>query len=214
MILQGYALRWCDKDAPAPDAVDLAGFEKNPIVTDGFHMDRPIGRATVVKDDIGLLATVTLDSLTPDPVQSTWTLAVGGIGHPGALEVVQVALIGKGPAVPADDVERTKDEKIAVYENALLSICDPEKVRCDANAMFYVARDALVKTGRRAPDDTPADLRCDVCKQGGALASGLPCPECGYAERDDDPPYMGDEPLGTCVIHGDYWTPDCTRCGR
>lgn len=33
--------------------------------------------------------------------------------------------------------------------------------------------------------------------------------------RDDyEPPYTGDEPLGTCVIHGDYWTVDCTRCGR
>lgn len=29
-----------------------------------------------------------------------------------------------------------------------------------------------------------------------------------------EPPYMGDEPLGTCPIHGDYWTDDCLRCGR
>ena len=21
------------------------------------------------------------------------------------------------------------------------------------------------------------------------------------------------EPLGTCVVHGDYWTDDCHRCG-
>lgn len=27
-----------------------------------------------------------------------------------------------------------------------------------------------------------------------------------------DEPYTGDEPLGTCVIHGDYWTDDCVKC--
>lgn len=30
----------------------------------------------------------------------------------------------------------------------------------------------------------------------------------------DDPPYIDpDVPLGTCVIHGDYWTENCLRCG-
>jgi hypothetical protein len=26
------------------------------------------------------------------------------------------------------------------------------------------------------------------------------------------PPYTDDEPLGTCLTHGDYWTDDCVRC--
>jgi hypothetical protein len=30
----------------------------------------------------------------------------------------------------------------------------------------------------------------------------------------DPPPAPSDEPLGTCTIHGDYWTDDCWRCGR
>jgi len=28
-----------------------------------------------------------------------------------------------------------------------------------------------------------------------------------YEDKYPDP-----EPLGTCVIHGDYWTDDCVRC--
>lgn len=45
------------------------------------------------------------------------------------------------------------------------------------------------------------------------------CSACEATQWDDPPefggpPYTGDEPLGTCVIHGDYWTDDCTRCGR
>ena len=34
------------------------------------------------------------------------------------------------------------------------------------------------------------------------------------AESQETEPYSGDEPLGTCVIHGDYWTDDCLRCDR
>jgi hypothetical protein len=48
-----------------------------------------------------------------------------------------------------------------------------------------------------------------------------PC-DCAVCRRDLDvdaelayeSPYTGDEPLGTCVIHGDYWTDDCLRCRR
>lgn len=38
---------------------------------------------------------------------------------------------------------------------------------------------------------------------------GLDCwsgPRCADCPSDDD------GPLGTCVIHGDYWTDDCVRC--
>lgn len=46
------------------------------------------------------------------------------------------------------------------------------------------------------------------------------CPMCGVGGRGHridcselaPPPYMGDEPLGCCPLHGDYWTEDCTRC--
>lgn len=31
---------------------------------------------------------------------------------------------------------------------------------------------------------------------------------------DDPPPYTGDEPLGCCPVHGNYWTDECIRCGR
>lgn len=49
---------------------------------------------------------------------------------------------------------------------------------------------------------------------------GAPCPTCGNVggvHRIDcpelaPPPYIGDEPLGCCPLHGDYWTEDCTRC--
>lgn len=31
-------------------------------------------------------------------------------------------------------------------------------------------------------------------------------------QPSDPPPYTGDEPLGTCPTHGDYWTDECIRC--
>jgi hypothetical protein len=43
------------------------------------------------------------------------------------------------------------------------------------------------------------------------------------APEPDTPDFVGDplgthaaddEPLGSCPLHGDYWTDDCLRCGR
>lgn len=57
--------------------------------------------------------------------------------------------------------------------------------------------------------ETTDVARCESC--GFAAAHGH---RIGCSNDDYEPPYMGDEPLGTCVIHGDYWTDDCLRCGR
>lgn len=47
----------------------------------------------------------------------------------------------------------------------------------------------------------------DASEDGPVIDTVLPVPPY-------EPPYTGDEPLGTCLIHGDYWTDDCLRCGR
>jgi hypothetical protein len=59
--------------------------------------------------------------------------------------------------------------------------------------------------------------RCPTCG-GTTLDEPYSCQGCIDAIPDPalayEPPYTGDEPLGTCPIHGDYWTDDCMRCGR
>lgn len=56
----------------------------------------------------------------------------------------------------------------------------------------------------------------DAAMPGGALEvrgpEGQRVRVVDIGDEDYEPPYTGDEPLGTCVIHGDYWTPDCDRC--
>lgn len=75
-----------------------------------------------------------------------------------------------------------------------------------------------------AADET--NMACDHCGSPGmtfqiitgrAACDSEACNRAVFPEcfKDDDPPsYTGDEPLGTCVVHGDYWTDDCTRCTR
>lgn len=46
---------------------------------------------------------------------------------------------------------------------------------------------------------------------GAALAAVGLHPSPGLIDHNLPP---DDEPRGTCVIHGDYWTDDCTRCGH
>lgn len=37
---------------------------------------------------------------------------------------------------------------------------------------------------------------------------------CGFGPDHDGPcPPLPQEPLGTCIVHGDYWTDYCLRCG-
>lgn len=38
-------------------------------------------------------------------------------------------------------------------------------------------------------------------------------PEPARTDRFRSAVLADPEPLGTCIVHGDYWTDYCTRCG-
>jgi hypothetical protein len=71
-----------------------------------------------------------------------------------------------------------------------------------------------VERDPQRPDLLPLKIVSELNAAGYRIVRDpLPVPAAADPRDDYEPPYMGDEPLGTCVIHGDYWTDDCTRCG-
>lgn len=91
-------------------------------------------------------------------------------------------------AVPADAARGAEAlaHLLAVLENAARVL---EERMFDVDAKIVEAHRAQLARGREWPGDeiTPCE-------------DYLPGPP------------LSDEPRGTCVIHGDYWTDDCLRC--
>jgi hypothetical protein len=112
--------------------------------------------------------------------------------------------LGATVAGQTDDVEHLLDVLIAAWE-------EMHREAATATGAVEALREIAAWDGSRTLGyEGPQDVA--------RRALGLtPGPEVELRDHANPPtaaPYTGDEPFGYCLIHGDYWTDDCTRCGR